>query len=350
MKMFFFLPLFIICILMLFLIWSSYPWSIEESVQKGELLLIETEKILDDVDKPSVLKLLTYNVSYFHGKGSEGPGYEKKDEQYYLQNLNQFSDELNSLNADVVFLQEIDFASSRTYFLNQAEFLAKKSGYPYVAMAPSWISNYIPFPYWPLSNNFGKMFSGGAILSRFPIISNEVINLKKPKSNPWWYNLFYLHRYFQKVTIQVGEKKFNFINLHLEAFDKEDRQDQLKKLVDLIKKESIDFVAGDFNMLPENASKRSKFFNNDDYEGDLSYKIMELSGMVEVIPSDINAENENAYFTFPSWAPDRRLDYIWYNGYLKMMKAEVLSSAMSDHLPIMATFQIDSPKFNPYSQ
>ncbi len=33
-----------------------------------------------------------------------------------------------------------------------------------------------------------------------------------------------------------------------------------------------------------------------------------------------------------------------------MMKAEVLTSALSDHLPLRADFQIDSPKFNPYSQ
>jgi endonuclease/exonuclease/phosphatase (EEP) superfamily protein YafD len=32
------------------------------------------------------------------------------------------------------------------------------------------------------------------------------------------------------------------------------------------------------------------------------------------------------------------------------MKAEVLPSASSDHLPLRAIFQISEPRFNPYSQ
>lgn len=332
------------------LAWTSYPWSIQEKVSKPEIISVEPDNMMEVPETPSVLKILTFNIGFLYGRGSEGPGYEHRELDFYQKTIDKLSQEIKDWDADVVCLQEIDFDSSRSHGVNQAHYIAKKAGYPYVAESVSWESNYIPFPYWPLKNNFGRMRSGGAIISKYPLTDHEVVLLAKPMSQPWWYNLFYLHRYFQKVTINVGEKKFKLINLHLEAFDKVDRKSQTTKLAEKVKAEKIDIVAGDFNTLPPSATKRSKFYNEDDYENDASYEVMATTGLSEVIPDDIYAKEESLYFTFPAWAPDRRLDYIWYKPDLKMMKAEVLPSAISDHLPLRASFQIDGPRFNPYSQ
>ncbi|WPU63329.1 endonuclease/exonuclease/phosphatase family protein [Peredibacter starrii] len=330
--------------------WSAYPWSIGESTAEFEVHHIDPEVMVDMEDRPSVVKVLTWNIGYLYGQGSEGPGYEHRGKEYYEEKLKEFAQQIKDWNPDVICLQEVDFESSRSGDLNQAQYLAAKAGYPYVAEAVSWDANYIPFPYWPLKNNFGRVKSGGAILSKYPLKNHSVTLLEKPQSQPWWYNLFYLHRYFQTVTIELDEKEYKIVNLHLEAFDKIDRLKQVGQLVDKVKREGIDFVAGDFNMLPASATKRSKFYNEDDYENDASYEGMQVSKLSEVVPDDIYAKDEKTYFTFPAWAPDRRLDYIFYKPGLKMMRAEVLSSALSDHLPLRATFQIGSPKFNPYSQ
>lgn len=332
------------------LAWSSYPWSIGQHKIAASTASIETDDMMEVSETPSVIKVLTYNIGYLYGNGSEGPGYSHREIDYYKNALKNISSEIKSWDADIVFLQEIDFESSRSANLNQAEFIAKKAGYPYVAQAVSWKANYIPFPYWPLKNNFGKMNSGGAILSRYPLSQHQYVLLAKPLSQPWWYNLFYLHRYFQKVTVAVGNRSFKVVNLHLEAFDTLDRESQVKFLVDYIKSEKIDLVAGDFNMVPSSALKKSKFYNEDNYENDRSFDTMKDSGLAEVIPNEIYEKDESHFFTFPSWAPDRRLDYIWFRPDLKMMKAEVLPSASSDHLPLRASFQIDGPRFNPYSQ
>ena len=330
--------------------WCSYPWSIHAKDLKPSVLHLEPEEMVNNEEFPAVVKVLTWNLGYLYGQGSEGPGYQHREKDYYQATLDKLVKEIRDWSPDVVCLQEIDFEASRSGDINQAQYLALKAGYPYVAEAVSWDANYIPFPYWPLKNNFGRMKSGGAILSKYPLSDHEVYLPQKPQSQPWWYNLFYLHRYFQKVTVELGDKKFKIINLHLEAFDKVDRQEQVKKLVSKITAEDIDFVAGDFNMLPSTATKKSKFYNEDNYENDLSYDIMKKAMLSEIIPDDIYIKNEANYFTFPAWKPDRRLDYIWYKSSLKMMKAEVLSSALSDHLPMRASFQIGSPRFNPYSQ
>lgn len=334
----------------LLIAWASAPWSLSAQKIQGEMITVEPDSMMDVDERPSVIKIMTWNISWLYGAGSEGPGYEYRQKEIFDEKMKTLIQEIKLHSPDVLCLQEIDFHSHRTHNINQATVLAKATGYPYVAIAPSWVSNYIPFPSWPMSRNFGSMNSGGAILSRYPILSQEVTLLKKPLANPWWYNIFYLHRYFQKVVIEFGDKKFKLLNLHLEAFDKEDRKSQIQELVSVVKGEQLDFVAGDFNMLPKNATKRSKFFNADEYENDPSADLMQTSGLLEVIPDQIYDKNESLYFTFPAWKPDRRLDYIFYRSGLKMMKAEIFTSALSDHLPLKATFQIDSPRFNPYSQ
>jgi endonuclease/exonuclease/phosphatase family metal-dependent hydrolase len=337
-------------LLLLFLAWAGHPWSLNPRVLTGEVETIEPETLSEIEEHPSVIKVLSWNLGFLYGEGSEGPGYETKERSFYEEKLERIVKEIAGWEPDILFLQEIDFSSARSHDIDQAKFIAQRAGYPYIAPAVSWEANYIPFPYWPMRNNFGRVRSGGAVLSKFPIISNEVHLLAKPRSQPWWYNIFYLHRYFQRVKIEIGEKQFQVANLHLEAFDKRDRQGQIELLREQLTNSPLDIIAGDFNMLPASASRRSRFQDSkDDYEDDTSYELMMKSGLLEVVPDEIYATDEALYFTFPSSRPDRRLDYIFYRPELKMMKAEVLPSALSDHLPIRATFQIDSPKINPYS-
>lgn len=336
-------------LLVLGLAWCAYPWSLNEHVQHPEIVTLEPKQMVHLEEEPWVLKILTWNTSYFYGEGSEGVNYRARDRAYFEQRLKETAVRLKEWDADVVFLQEIDFEAARTFGVNQARWLAEEAGYPYVAEAVSWEANYIPFPYLPFSQHFGSMRSGGAILSRYQLSDHKVSLLTKPQANPWWYNLFYPHRYFQEVNIHVGSKTFKLINLHLEAFSKVDRLEEAKLLKEKIINEKIDFIAGDFNTTPEIAVVKSKFPNGDDYEGDKSHSIILSSGLLEVVPDDIYAASESTYFTFPSGKPDRRLDYIFYRPGLKMMKAEVLSSGLSDHLPLRASFQVGTPKVNPYS-
>ncbi len=332
--------------------WMSYPWSLGASQRVGELKVVEPKVSAQFLEEsPSTIKILTWNLGFLYGRGSEGPGYLPRTKEFYEERLQGLVTQILDWNPDIILFQEIDFDSARSAGINQAEYVAVHAGYPFVAEAVSWDAHYIPFPYWPLSRNFGRMKSGGAILSRYPMKSHDINILGKPASNPWWYNLFYLHRYQQFVSIDIGGKDYSFVNLHLEAFDKVDRSGQVKKLAELTASGKIDFAAGDFNMVPDvSAKKRNYSESEDDYEGDLSFGIMTQAGMDEVIPEEIYGKDEARFFTFPAWAPNRRLDYIFFKKGLKMMRAEVLPSALSDHLPLRASFQLSGPNFNPYQQ
>jgi endonuclease/exonuclease/phosphatase family metal-dependent hydrolase len=352
MKMFALIIIVPIVLLVSLLAWMSWPWSLSAKTQDVPVTVVEPKVEIETLEEaPSVIKILTWNLGFLYGKGSEGPGYLPRTNAFYEERLQGLVNQIREWGPDIICFQEIDFDSSRSGNINQAEYVALHGGYPYIAEAVTWEANYIPFPYWPLSRNFGRMRSGGAILSRFPIKSHTLELMAKPSSNPWWYNLFYLHRYFQKVVIDIGGKDYSFINLHLEAFDKETRQNEARALTEKAKKEGIDFIAGDFNMVPDISAKKRKYpESDDDYEGDLSYGVLKKSGLDEVIPEDIYGKDESRFFTFPSWRPNRRLDYIFFKKGLKMMRAEVLPSALSDHLPLRASFQLSGPNFNPYQQ
>ncbi len=352
MKMFGMIFLSVVLTLVVLICWMSYPWSLGASSAEGPVTVVEPKVQIEMLEEsPSTIKILTWNLGFLYGRGSEGPGYLPRTKEFYQERLEGLVSQIREWNPDIICFQEIDFESGRSGGINQAEYVAIHAGYPFVAEAVSWNANYIPFPYWPLSRNFGRMKSGGAILSRYPIKSHQLDILAKPASNPWWYNLFYLHRYQQQVSIDIGGKEYTVVNLHLEAFDKEDRAGQVRNLREKAATGKIDFAAGDYNMVPDVAAKKRRFSESeDDYEGDLSFGIMTKSGMEEVIPEEIYGKDETRFFTFPAWAPNRRLDYIFFKKGLKMMRAEVLPSALSDHLPLRASFQLSGPNFNPYQQ
>lgn len=352
-----FLILLVVCppvLLVGFLLWASFPWTISQKSFEGEIHTFNhIPAHIDEEVTPPVLKVVTWNMGYAYGLGSEGRGYEQKDSAFFNSRLKQMGELLQKSEADIVFLQEIDFDSKRSTYIDQARVLAELAGYRHVAYAPSWVAGYIPFPYMPIRNHFGQMNSGGAVLSKYPILKNTVDLLQKPESQAWWYNLFYLHRYFQTVEVKVGEKILTAVNLHLEAFDRTNREKQAELLSSRMQTGKIDLVAGDFNMVPTEASKKNKFPDGDDnYENDMSYDLLKRTSLKDVIPEDIYNKNESLYWTYPTDKANRKLDYIFYNEQLRFIKVEVLweASTLSDHFPMRASFQLGPVQFNPYSQ
>jgi len=305
--------------------------------------ITQSEKGMErKVSKGDTINVLTFNMAYGYGSGSDGVGYEPKPKDFIYERLKNIALLINDTKADIVLLQEVDFDATRSGNRNQVDFLMSLIDLKYAASAISWDARYVPFPYLPISSHFGKVKSGGAILSRFPITEQKTDFLPKPASNPWYYNWFYLHRYIQKVSIDFGFKTFSVFNMHLEAYDvvnKKNQAHQLKKMV--ASTSDLLLFGGDLNSLPPNASQVHNFDDphHDDYRADSTQTIIRsIPGFKE--PIQIGT-NESDYFTFPPLKPNRQLDYLFVRDTLKIIRYEVLNTGdLSDHRPIFLQFEL----------
>ncbi|MCO4754412.1 MAG: endonuclease/exonuclease/phosphatase family protein [Bacteriovoracaceae bacterium] len=322
----------------IFIKWASSGADFGNATEQ-KVINTNLEHSVDDT-----VTIMSWNIAWAYGMGSEGVAYEPKDKKHFISALNKISDVIKSRDCDIVLLQEVDFNSAKSHGIDQLKYLADKLNMN-VAYAPSWRLNYLPFPYWPIKNHFGRVDSGGAILSKFPIKSNEVILHEKPKSNPWHYNLFYLSRYTQFVKVQIKDKLWLVSNNHLEAFAKENRKNQVKSLVQkLSNTQDILVVGGDFNTTPSSASKKGKFsgYPDDDYEDDQSYELMsEVQGIKDTLDKQTYSENEKAWFTFSSVRPDRKLDYLFVGEDFEVEEFDVIQTPVSDHFPIWTRIKLN---------
>ncbi len=295
------------------------------------------------------LRVMSWNIAYAYGANSGNENYHPVPASVITKHLHEIAGTIRKYNPDVVLLQEVDFDAARSGHTNQLAVLAQLTGLRYAAAAITWQANYVPYPYWPPQHQFGEINSGGAVLSRYPILSNTVIRLPKPSDNPFWYNLFYLFRFNQMVQIDIRGTRASFINVQLEAFDIDNRTlqaFQLKKLVhNANSQNALILFGGDLNTVPYKAKKKSDFASDsqDDYNGDTSLNIlMGIPGFHEMVPLADYYKNERRYFTFPSQAPDRRLDYLFVNNnYPVLDYGFIKAGTASDHLPIYVDLKWD---------
>ncbi len=250
------------------------------------------------------VKVLTYNV--LGGRNTDG-----------ARDLNRLADIINTLDPDIVALQEVDRKTGRLNGIDLPAELAKLTGMDFV---------------------FGRAmyYDGGeygeAILSRFPII--DVTNHALPHqetSEP---------RTALAAMIQfpASEQTFVFIGTHLDHLrSPEDRIAQATAINEVIKQYANlpVLLTGDLNAEPGSEPMR----------------------ILKDRWTDAWAGKDKG-FTFPSDAPRKRIDYLlyrpenrWsviqtYRG-IDIQQADTTWRALlklaSDHLPLMAEFELRMP-------
>jgi len=266
------------------------------------------------------LRVVTWNIAYAHGPNSEAKSYIPVQHKEMQKRLNGIARLLNSLAPDVVLLQEIDFFAKRSFETDQLAFLAKEVGLPYGARAISWDIKYLPFPYWPLENQFGRIQSGGAILSRFPLTENQVLIHALSDDTPFFMKPFFNRRYSQLAEIMIGKRFIRLMNTHLEAYDRDLRIKQAKEMGNWINStQNIDFFGGDFNSRPEDGAY---------------YEVLKLS--------DYKATLDNGKYTFPATSPVIQIDHLFIKQNFRLIGSRVVGAGeLSDHLPVLAVFTLD---------
>lgn len=126
-----------------------------------------------------------------------------------------------------------------------------------------------------------------------------------------------------------GGKEFYFVNTHLDHKGAAARRNGLAMIVDKIREMNPDLplvLVGDFNVRPEDSC------------------LVALKG--KMLDARLTASETDSTFTCNGFrAPEKTIDYIYYNGFSAACKYEVITTSfdnipfISDHYPIVTTFK-----------
>lgn len=205
-------------------------------------------------------------------------------------NLNDLAGILSDF--DLVALQEADFGSLRSGFLNQTEYLAESAGFPYWSHQPN--------------RKVAKVAaSSNGLLSRLK--PSEVLDYPLPGRI----------RGRGVLWARYGEGANSLVVLvaHL-SLGPQARAHQLGYITELLEGHPNALLLGDLNTPIESPELRNLFART--------------SLQPPTTPP----------LTFPSWAPNRAIDHILASSTLRVDELRALPQLVSDHLPIAATIHL----------
>jgi endonuclease/exonuclease/phosphatase family metal-dependent hydrolase len=239
-----------------------------------------------ELEPPVKVSVLTYNI--YHGEDANGGS-----------NLDAVAGIINSLEPDLVALQEVDNKTGRAKGLDLTAELSQRTG---------------------MKGIFGKAmdYDGGgygeAVLSRHPVIETKNNLLPHTdKAEP---------RAALEVHIELPSGvKMAFVGTHLDhQRDQNNRMMQAKRIMELYENSDLPIIlAGDLNATPGSDPINLLL-------GQWSY-----------------AAQDNPKPTHPSTKPARKIDYIMYKpkDRWKVVEVRVIDEKVaSDHCPVLAVLEL----------
>ena len=234
------------------------------------------------------LKVLTYNIH--HGEGTDG-----------VFDLDRLAQVIQSAEADVVVLQEVDVGTARAGGVDQAAELGRLTNMQVV------FAEAMPYD----GGSYGE-----ALLSRWPITSHKVLPLpasdgREPRA---------------AIVAELRPTGWPFsvriAGTHLDHTDDDaDRLAQVALLKQQLEKGALPtLLAGDLNATPDSAP------------------------MALLLDSDWLPADPDHTPTYPAAEPERKIDWILLAPASagRLMGAEVLSAPVaSDHAPLRAVWVLD---------
>jgi len=195
---------------------------------------------------------------------------------------------------DIIALQETDSGSFRTHQTHQAQYIAYRTGMPYC--------------HTQITCNVGRIASISlALLCRYPC--TRLVRHRLPASRHG--------RGLMEAVLHINGREIALFITHL-SLKKSNRSRQIQFLVQHLNRYQNAILMGDLNCGP-NSSEFNYLLKHTALEGTPDQ------------PS-----------TFPSWRPQRRLDYILTTNDLAVRHLQTIPFICSDHLPVIAEIYFDT--------
>lgn len=236
---------------------------------------------------------------------------------WYKEKIKNVHRLIRDINPDIICLQEVAANSSTNPNMDLVKELAARLNLQ--------VHSEVELTY----NDGTGHTESNMILSKFPIVSTEVVHLSDPQ--PGRHNAT-KHRNYIEVTLEINGIEFTVGTTHLSYTHRFSQTPE--------KKQEVDALA---EILVQN--KEKYMFTGDLNSGGLSYTIDKISDILK---------NAGPELTLPTWTTKPfedeqgfkedqlryRLDYVFASEDINIRKAKIVNTEYSDHLPILVGFEI----------
>ena len=177
-----------------------------------------------------------------------------KDE---IQNgLELLAAKIIAMDADILLLQEVDIDSKRSAYIDQVQWLLDNTTMNYGVYASMWEVQFVP------SDGLGRVNTGNAILSRWPLSEAERLQLSLRGDQDDLTKAFYVRRNVLRAKVNYPDSPFWAVDIHASAFSNDDTKQkqylEFKDILDELDNQGKNFIAGgDLNELPPGAVKNN---------------------------------------------------------------------------------------------
>jgi endonuclease/exonuclease/phosphatase family metal-dependent hydrolase len=243
------------------------------------------------------VRFLLYNIRY--GAGAEPDfhlplpffGYLKRT----CNNLSHITKFIQSSQADIVGLLEVDSGSFRSRSRNQCADIADALGHYHV---------------------YQSKYANQSFVQRLPLMKtqgNAILTCDEIKAQKFHYFNSGIKRLV--LELELSNLVILLVHLSLKFRHRQYQLSELYSLVNEIKKPVI--VAGDFNL----------------FRGVREVQLF-------LAATRLKNANQDGLPSYPSWKPRRQLDFIFHSAEIEITGFQVPRVTYSDHLPLICDFEI----------
>ncbi len=271
----------------------------------------------------SGIRIVCYNIA--HGRGVATSNWEGGTAEERTGRLDQISDLLRALDADIVVLNEVDFDSSWSLSRNQARYLAKRAGYSYWAEQRNLDFRVLTW----------KWRFGNAVLSKHPITQARVVDLTGFSTVE---TLLAGKKRGVVCNIDVNGEKVRVLGVHLCHRSEAVRAHSARLITEIASSDTVPtIVAGDLNSSPAGFPN-----SQSDTDAGNAVDILDSSSLFRRRPEQ--PSGAPAELTFHSTQPKWVIDWILVPRNLQLIDYRVESSTLSDHRPVVADILLGQSK------
>lgn len=285
-----------------------------------------------------------YEVDYgFFMDGGTGSWAKSKDS--LDKNLKNIANLLYEEQAEVYFVQEVDFDSTRTYHLDERDYLIEKlSGKSY-----SFAQNYdSPFLFYPFYQPHGASKSGIMTFSDFEITASSRVELPVEDG---LIKILDLDRSYSKSRVRAENgKDLVLYTFHLSAYTSDGTiaNEQLKILLDDIQSEyekgNYCVAGGDFNkdLLGDDAAFERRSSADFNWAQTIPESVFDGYAVTLAAPNNGVPSCRNADSAYNEFQYVITIDGFLSTPNVLVDAAEVIDTGFlySDHNPVRATFKL----------